>query len=106
MLQRIAGAHEVTKTHVAEAYDASSFARSESMGLFLNIDGGSCGVRIYTLRYTQIPNTKTRLWPHRRGSTFKTSIRDAMRELTFCQCSIPFSFCVIEVPSKDESSIF
>jgi hypothetical protein len=38
VLQRDCGAHEVTKTHVAEAYDASSFARSESMGLFLNID--------------------------------------------------------------------
>ena len=63
MLQRdvIAGAHEVTKTHVAEAYDASSFARSERSGLLLILKGGY--EVTYTLRYTQIPNTKTWLWP-------------------------------------------
>jgi hypothetical protein len=49
VLQRDCGAHEVTKTHVAEAYDASSFARSESMGLVLNIDRAACGVGIYIL---------------------------------------------------------
>lgn len=92
----IAGAHEVTKTHVAEAYDASSFARSESMGLFLNIDRA-----VVESRYILFDTPKYQTPKHGSGPSdvvrhSKKNSRVAMRELTCVQYSIPLNFYVSE----------